>query len=147
MDYVPKYFKPYELLSEHLYTKLTRGGWSDERIWQVFFDPRTLAVNDLLRKRYGKMIANTWWHPALVDKYGFHQYRGFREPACSIGAKWSQHRFGRASDLDPVEVTVEEIRHDIKNGENFHHITCIEENVSWLHHDERNYKGLLIVYP
>lgn len=141
MNYIPTYFKPYELLSETFYTKLKKRGWSDERIWQVFFDARTLYVGDKIRRRYGKVIANTWYWG------GKHHYRGFREPSCTVGAIYSQHRFGRAQDLEPAEVTVEEIRKDIKKGENFHYITCIEENVLWLHHDERNYKGLLIVYP
>ena len=141
MNYIPKFFKPYELLPKVLYLKLKREGWSDEQMWARFFDPRTLHVNDKIRRRYGKMVANTWYWG------GRHQYRGFRTRWCKVGAIYSQHRYGRASDLDPVEVTAEEIRQDIIAGNNFLHITCIEASISWLHHDERNYEGLLIVNP
>ena len=88
------------------------------------------------------MIANTHhWG-------GAHQYRGWRSGDCEIGAKYSQHKFGRALDLVPAEVTAEEIRQDIKlrkRGNIFQYITCIEDGVGWLHFDTRNYKGLLII--
>ena len=87
------------------------------------------------------MVANTWYWG------GRHQWRGFRTCDCTVGADYSQHRYGRASDLMPVEVTSEEIRNDIIQGENFLYITCIECKVIHLHHDERNYRGLLLVYP
>lgn len=137
MDYVPKFFKPYELVPKETYKLLRDKPWI---IWHLF-DPRTLFVNDALRKRYGKMIMNTWYWG------GEHQYRGWRPPGCKVGSRWSQHRFGRAGDLVPVECPVEDIRADIMSGNNFQFITCIEDGVSWLHHDERNYKGLLIVRP
>ena len=145
VDYIPKYFKPYELLPKKVYWKLEHAGWSEVRMWSLF-DPRTLHAGDKIRERYGKMVANTWYWG------GVHQYRGFRDQWCRIGALWSQHRYGRAEDLVPMEVTVEEIWEDIEAGNNFLYITCIEKSsskkkVTWLHHDERNFKGLLIVYP
>lgn len=142
MDYIPHFFKPYELVPKATYDLLKDKPW---RIWQLF-DPRALYAGDRIRKRYGKMIANTWWSPALVETYGYHQFRGWRPPDCQIGSPWSQHRFGRALDLVPTEVDVEEIREDIKVG-SFQYITCIEEDVDWLHFDTRNYRGLLIVRP
>jgi len=142
MDYIPKYFKPYELVPEATYGLLKNKPWI---IWQLF-DPRALYVGDAIRMRYGKMIANTWYW----DKK--HQYRGWRPARCKIGATYSQHRFGRALDLIPVEVTAEEIRQDIiqadsKGTELFPHLTCIEIEIQWLHFDVRNYDGLLIVTP
>jgi len=139
MDYIPKYFKPYELVPRSTYELLKNRPWI---IWQLF-DPRTLLVGDRLRKRYGKMVANDWFWG------GRHQYRGWRPARCKVGATYSQHRFGRAEDLVPQECTVEEIWGDIKAGNNFLYITCIEigAKVTWLHHDERNYGGLLIVSP
>ena len=143
MDYIPKYFQPYELVPEDVYIELEERPWI---IWQLF-DPRVLYTADKIRQYYGKMIANTWFWE------GEHQYRGWRPPKCEIGAVYSQHRFGRAIDLVPVEVTAEEIRQDIKAGKTgsdgsiFQYITCIEDGVGWLHFDVRNYKGLLIVKP
>ena len=148
MDYIPKYFKPYELVPKATY-ELFKQRNEEYKIWWLF-DPRTLLVSDRIRKRYGKMLANTWWHPGLVDAYGYHEFRGWRPFDCPIGAEFSQHKLGRANDLVPLQVTLEEIWHDIKdNGEDFGFITCIEmgSKVTWLHHDERNYKGLLIVHP
>ena len=139
MDYIPKHFQSYELVPRETYKELEKL----DKLYQVWwlFDPRILQAIDLIRKRYGRMVANTWWWG------GKHHYRGFRPAGCTIGAKRSQHRFGRAVDLVPTQVSVEEIRSDIKGGEDFHWITCVEIDVSWLHVDVRNYKGLLIVYP
>ena len=142
MDYIPKHFQSYELVPKETYEILKRKN-ELYKIWWLF-DPRTLLVGDRIRKRYGKMVANTWWWG------GKHHFRGWRPPNCTIGAERSQHRFGRAQDLVPTEVTVEEIWYDIKDkGEDFGFITCIEigPKVTWLHHDERNYQGLLIVHP
>lgn len=136
MYYVPKFFEPYELVPKATYNLLKKKPWI---IWQLF-DTRVLLVADHIRRRYGKMVVNTWFWG------GEHQYRGWRSPACRIGAKYSQHRFGRALDLVPQEVTAEEIRQDIKKGI-IPHVTCIEGGVSWLHLDVRNYDGLLIVKP
>lgn len=137
MDYIPKYFKPYELVPKSTYELLKNRPWV---IWQLF-DPRTLYVADAIRKRYGKMTANTWYWG------GQHQYRGWRPARCKVGATYSQHRFGRAEDLIPADVPAEEIRQDIIKGQNFLYITCIEAGVHWLHFDVRNYNGLLIVSP
>jgi len=137
MDYIPKYFKPYELVPETTYRLLKNKPWV---IWQLF-DPRTLYVADLLRKRFGRMIANTWYWG------GKHQYRGWRPARCEEGATHSQHRFGRGLDLVPRETTAEAMRVVVKGGENFCHITCIEDLVWWFHFDVRNYKGLLVVRP
>lgn len=138
MDYIPKYFQSYELVPKETYELLKDRPWV---IWQLF-DPRTLYVADALRKHFGKMICNTWWW-----KNGRHHYRGWRPPGCNIGAIYSQHRFGRALDLVPTETPVKDIRADVKAGNNFQFITCIEDGVNWFHFDTRNYKGLLIVYP
>jgi len=140
MDYIPKYFQPYELVPKETYRILERQGKLNQVWW--LFDPRILLVGDRLRKRYGKMVANTWWWK------GQHSFRGWRPSECTIGAARSQHRFGRALDLIPLEATVEEIHSEIiGNGEDFGFITCVEIGVSWLHVDCRNYQGLLIVHP
>lgn len=137
MDYIPEYFKLYELIPRATYKLLKNRPWI---IWQLF-DSRVLYTADELRKRYGRMTCNTWYWK------GKHQYRGWRPARCKVGATYSQHRFGRALDLVPGEVTAEEIRQDIINLETFGLITCIEAKVWWLHFDVRNYKGLLIVRP
>ena len=98
----------------------------------------------MIRKRYGKMIVNTWlWG-------GANQYRGWRPFNCKEGAELSQHKFGRAIDLNPVELLASDIRIDIKAKKysyDFRFITCIEDNVNWLHIDCRNTDRLLIIVP
>jgi len=142
--YVPKHFVLEELLPRQIYFDLMREDKLDYA-WGIF-DDRILWTADALRIRYGKMIVNTWkWG-------GLSQFRGWRPFDCKVGADWSQHKFGRALDLVPAEVSVEKIRSDIKAEpflEHFMYITCIEDNVSWLHFDCRNWDkikdGLLIV--
>lgn len=133
MDYIPKYFQLHELVPEKIYRQYENEQY---KLWWVF-DPRLLKAHDLMRQRYGRMVANTWYWG------GKHQYRGWRPPECIYGSRLSQHRFGRALDTVPLDVTVEEIRTDIIGGENFLYITEIELDVAWLHAGCRNYRGLL----
>jgi len=133
MDYIPKYFKLYELVPPEAFALTNINQW-----W--FFDPRILYTADKIRARYGKMLCNTYYWG------GENKYRGWRPFDCLVGARFSQHKFGRALDLVPFEATVEEIREDIRQGE-FNYVSCIELEVSWLHIDVRNYKGLMEVKP
>ena len=94
------------------------------------------------------MSVNTWhWG-------GSSEYRGWRPWDCGVGAFLSQHKFGKALDLLPTEITSEKIRKDIKKDQNqneFKYITCIEDNVIQLHLDVRNWNrtkhGILIIKP
>ena len=130
--YVPDHFAPYELLPKDFYNEHKHSG---NLIW-VCFDIGLLRSADLIRKRYGKMTANDW-------KWGGRNHnRGYRHFDCGMGATLSQHKFGRAVDLIPDNVTAEEIREDIKNNPNcrdFKRIMCIEDGVDWLHIDTRNW--------
>jgi len=136
MDYIPKYFQPYELVPKATYERFEH---SDYRIWWLF-DPRVLYTADKLRKRFGKMAVNTWYWG------GPSQYRGWRPWDCEVGAEFSQHKFGRALDLIPLETPLSAIQDRMIDG-NYDYVSCIEigEKVTWLHFDTRNYKGLLII--
>lgn len=141
--YKPEYFKLYELVPKDYYNKYGTILW-------YLFDNRILIMADSLRKRYGKLIINDWyWN-------GTNQYRGWRPFDTNIGAKFSQHKWGRALDIIPQEVESSVIRKDIKSDPNnydFRFITCIEdfEGMSWVHIDCRNWdkdkNGILIVKP
>lgn len=140
--YIPKHFKAYELLPKDFYESHTIKG---DQLWWMF-DSRILITGDALRERYGKILMNTWFWG------GAHQYRGWRPFDCEIGAELSQHKFGRACDWEFVDVTAEEVRQDIKKHPGqFPYVTCIEEGVSWLHGDcrnwDRNKHGILYVNP
>jgi hypothetical protein len=143
--YIPKYFNLQEFFPrdyfKEVYPKL------GERMW-ILIDYRVLFTADALRDRYGTMIANDW-----LWRTGGHQYRGFRPPNCTIGATFSQHRFGRALDCKFKHVEAEEVRQDIKANDEyaFKHITTIEINVTWLHFDCRNHDkkihGIKLIKP
>lgn len=140
--YVPEYFTLNELVPSYIF-ELVRPSV----LWNIF-DDRILITADRLRKRYGKLLANTWaWN-------GRHQHRGYRPQACSIGSVYSQHRFGRALDLEPIDVTAEEIRQDMLKEPadmEFEYITAIELGVPWLHIDCRSHfkavHGMLTFKP
>ncbi len=102
----------------------------EDRLWQVL-DVRILQTYDQLRKRFGKVVMNTWkWG-------GKHQYRGWRPFDCPIGAKLSQHKFARAGDGIFIETPIREVRSAVLKGE-FKYVTAVERDVPWLHIDCRN---------
>lgn len=136
--YIPKYFIMEELLPQEICNPQNTNLW-------FLLDSRILLTADMLRGRYGPIRVNTWhWQ-------GTSQYRGYRPYDCQVGSHNSQHKFGRALDLIPLQADVEEIRQEIIDDpfrEEFKYITAIEKDVSWLHIDCRNYdkdrNGLLI---
>jgi len=78
-----------------------------EAIWDVygersvwFIDPRTIAflqeLRDILEEIYPKQVSVVVnnWHTG-----GNRSKSGFRLPTETIGAKFSQHKFGRAVDI------------------------------------------------
>jgi len=137
IGYLPEHFKLHELLPEEFYrANYPRSG---EKLWSLF-DPHLLCAADLLRRRYGRMVCNTWFWG------GHHQFRGFRPEGCTVGAPRSMHRFGRALDLVPVETTAAAIRADIRRVPDdplFQLIYRVEEDVGWLHIDRANVPGAL----
>lgn len=140
--YRPKYFELHELMPPDL-CKRKRP----ETLWRLL-DSRLLIAADAIRRRYGKMVANTWYWG------GKHQYRGFRPANCLEGAELSMHRLGRAVDLVPVQVATEEIREDLRkfckgedpyDGRN--NISRVENGTAWLHIDTANeYPGDVIEF-
>ena len=99
-----------------------------------YLDPRILTICDYLRDRYGAAIINDWAYG------GTREQCGFRLPNSKVGAKCSQHKFGRAADLHFTGITAHEIRTDMKLDQApFMRagITAVEDGVSWLHVDCR----------
>ena len=144
--YIPEHFQLQELFPQDFYEQYypQRGA----NLWELI-DHRVLRVFDGLRTVYGPIVVNDWmWG-------GKNNYRGYRPPGCKIGARLSQHRFGRAGDGIPSKTTAEKIRQDIMkhrkdiNDNNmdpaivfehpsFRYITAFEIGISWLHFDVRN---------
>ena len=132
MSYRPKHFVLQELVPQYLYQD--RG----EAAWELL-DDRMLMTLDQLRERFGTTIINTWHSEMLMMAYGRHEWRGLRTPQCEIGAKYSQHLFGRAADCVFRDWTAEQVRNTIlEEQEEFKYINAIEMDTSWLHFDVRN---------
>ena len=113
-----------------------------QRAWE-FFDPRLLKLIDKLRDTYGPATINNWkWG-------GKFKWSGLRTSKCKIGAKYSQHRFGRAADLKFRNVTPQEVRGYIKTDPYFDSIlNCVENGTpTWLHVDVRNCEPIKWINP
>lgn len=137
MIHAARHYRIEELVPKNVFEAHKHEG---DRLWLIF-DNRVIWTADALRKRYGKMEVNTW----LWD--GPHQYRGFRPWDSTTGAVLSQHKFGRALDEVPQEVTVEEIRKDIfehPDWDEFKFIRAVEIEIPWLHFDVRPWIGQIL---
>ena len=130
--YEPKWFIPQEYVPPDIYDEL-----GDKSI--LLIDYRVLKTDDAIREFFNVPIfINTWYSDNLISKIGFYQYSGYRPFDCRIGARWSQHKFGRASDKKLTGVNINTVRKEIiKNQKHFRYITVIEDDVSWLHTDCR----------
>ena len=110
-------------------------------------DQRLPILDQFMRDRFGMVTINNW------SSGGDRQWSGLRTPESPYYSKFSQHSYGRASDKLFRDATAEEVREDIKkNYEKLYQplgLTCIEDNVSWVHSDVRyhTFGGLLIVKP
>ena len=102
---VSENFSLEEFMSTRTYSK-----WGTSSIW--FLDQRVIHIAQLLRDRLGASIT-------INGIFNGHTYNmsGFRPPYTKIGAKLSQHRFGRAVDVKVSGVTPVEVDSEIK--ENF----------------------------
>ncbi len=130
--YLPRHFAPHELLPD----------LTGDETWQTLdldlrakLDDRLLETADDVRDLLGV--------PCTCNDYargGKRRWSGFRPAACTVGAKGSQHRKGRAVDLLPKGMTAEKARSIIRMalaaGE-LPHLGGVEIGVSWLHIDVR----------
>lgn len=131
--YEPKYFRSREIFPPEIISV-----FNNVNIWWLM-DWRILYTADMLREKFNtRLVCNTWlWG-------GPSKYRGFRPVNCNVGAEFSQHRYGRALDLIPLDTTVDEIREWLL-GHPFdreaRYITALESTVPWLHLDCRSVLG------
>jgi len=120
-----------------------RALWTADAIWKAFNTGKWAKAEGTR-----KVTVNDWkWG-------GSRKYRGFRPADCAVGAKLSQHRFGRGWDYDVEGIAAEDVRREImanQYAEPFKYITCIEDAVTWNHNDVRALNkavdGILIVRP
>lgn len=137
--YKCKHFHITELVPQSVY--LERG----ERAWELL-DERMLITADQLNDRFGQMIVNTWNYPNLIKKFGYRDQSGLRTE--TVGAKYSQHFYGRAMDALFTEVTAAEVRkYVLSHASEFPHLAAIEVGVRWFHFDTRNCERIKVFKP
>ncbi|MDZ7766921.1 MAG: hypothetical protein U5K00_21315 [Melioribacteraceae bacterium] len=74
-------------------------------------------------------VNNWYWNGPLKS-------RGYRDPFTDVGAKLSQHKFGRAIDFDVTGWFAEDVRTRIFDFKHkFPFINRIERDTSWVHID------------
>jgi hypothetical protein len=146
MSYRPKHFALNELVPPDVIA--SRG----EQAWQLM-DERILRGADWLREKFGPCVIN--------GKFGGKGFTesGLRNPLTTTGARWSQHKFGRAVDLKFLRVNVKEVYDYILANQpeaRANGITTVENinaTPSWLHCDCRLLpetfpsNGILVVNP
>lgn len=115
-----------------------------EKCWELL-DRRLLESLQSLRSKFGIITVNNWHIGGDFDE------RGLRSFFTATGAKFSQHRFGRAADCSFKYHTAEEVRqYVLAHPQEFPFITCVERDVSWFHFDVRNHNGvgqIMVVSP
>jgi len=130
--YNPTFFDIKELVDKATFSKIGKSAL------YYCFDPRLLWTIDAIRDYFGKaMTINNW------SSGGSLQFRGFRPEKCTVGASFSQHKFGRAVDFNISGIPENEIRKLIatKRLPQFKYITRIEDydGMNWVHIDVANY--------
>lgn len=133
-NYRPKYFKLYELLPPDLYRDEYQG-------WMLF-DEKLLITLDVIREIIGEcLICNTWFQD------GNRRASGYRLPESAVGAKFSQHKQGKAADLLCAKYTAEQMRKMIAdNADRLPYPIRIERGVSWLHIDTKGGKDKITYF-
>ena len=141
--YIPKYFELYELLPPELYIgDLYTSEIARQRAFASYFDTKLLITIDKVRDIIGKpLICNTWFQD------GNRRYCGFRTENCSVGARLSAHKEGKAADLICRDYSAEQMRQIIfEHKDLLPYPIRIEDKVSWLHIDTREFKGKDKIY-
>lgn len=88
-----KYYTVQEFVPPDIYKQFGEVAWQ-------FIDPRLVSLANYVREFFGKpVIINNW------STGGTLTLRGFRPPSTTIGGTLSQHKFGRAFDMNVVGVT------------------------------------------
>jgi len=148
VNYRPTSFVLQELVPPDVFHAL------GERAWELL-DPRATQTLQQLRDKFGPLTVNNW-HTG-----GAFKESGLRNPATPTGAKYSQHKFGRAFDCKFKNATPHEVadyvlkaaqRFDQREGTEFPYLTTIENpeaTPSWFHFDVRAHDryGIWIVNP
>lgn len=115
-----------------------------------FLDKRIIDVVQLLRDLSGRPIIINNWHNG-----GKFSESGYRTPNTKTGARYSQHKFGRAADVKVTDMSPKDVVELIKKNEalfmaaGLTTIENVEHTPTWTHLDCRwtNSKKILFVNP
>lgn len=124
-------------LDEYIPKDLYLSSTQEELIKLI--NPKLIKSDQILRDIFGPVVINTWWdnmHDNIPDEdQHMSFYRGFRPANCKIGARFSDHKKGTASDKLFKNATANDVRKYICENDNYKKlgITKIEMNVSWVH--------------
>jgi hypothetical protein len=107
-----------------------------ERAWELL-DVFVIVTLDALRDKFGKIRVNDYlWQ-------GSRRYAGLRPHVGGPGHEFSMHRYGRAMDPMPLQVTPQEMHaYILAHADEFPHIRVlekIEDTPTWVHFDTRNH--------
>ncbi len=145
--YIPKRFRAYEFVPPEIHEAL------GARSLSYVMDVRTLITADQLRTFFGvPIIINDWYwkREQGVARKDWLTQRGYRLPKSKVGAKYSQHRFGRALDCTLIGISPTEARDVVVNHPaQFPYVTRVEDAVNWLHVDCANifHHGIKLFQP
>jgi hypothetical protein len=140
MIYRPEHFELHELVGPQIIK--ARG----EAAWELL-DPRALMTLHALRKQFGPCVINNW------RTGGSFKESGFRAADTSTGARYSQHKYGRAFDCKFRETTAQGAQsYILEHPGQFEFLTTLEDAAitkTWLHFDVRlnATDGVRIVRP
>lgn len=149
MAYVPKHFSVREVFSKHM-CELYKG--HESRLWSLM-DNRTLWTMDQLRILYGTATMNDWsWGGGnsnrgfrdFYDLFDVSNYTLTHDVSVRVGAKRSQHLYGRAADMVFRSIPAANVRADMRinpHRQAYQYIRGIETGISWLHFDIGNRRG------
>lgn len=147
------------------------------RVWNQFgrasrwfLDPRMLDLAQFYRDYFDAPVRVNDWHFGGADSAsrsdsdqssshtqyeGDFTERGFRLPDSNVGARLSQHKFGRAFDCNVRGLTPDEVRSRIMDNEALfmaEGLTTLESGdiaTTWVHSDVRttDQNSIMIVTP
>ena len=112
--------------------------------WELM-DERIIEAADWLRDEFGPATINDWFWG------GNRTESGLRTPDCTFYRPYSQHTFGRALDIIFKDADADDVRawmttdfSDERHGNpaEWMEVTGIEDGISWVHIDCRNFDGL-----
>ena len=121
-----KHFQMYELVDRTTYVK-----WGDRCI--TLFSPDLLFSLDGIREFFNTSVVINNWYGG-----GPFQYRGYRDPECTVGAEHSYHKKGMAADFDVKGLDADIVRGMIVEHQDdplLAKIQRLEANVRWVHVD------------